>query len=475
MENGAEKRSSPLFRSERKKTMPSLSEQLSDYFCQLQLQDLPEEKIHDIKRLILDYLGVAARGSTSPAGRLAIAFAENQHSAPQATIIGSPHRCAPMLAAFANAVSNHSIEMDDVDHLALFHFSSPVVSAALAIAEKVGASGEALLTAVYAGCELMARLSTAMNPSLRNRGFHTTPVCGVFGAALAAGRLLKSSPKAVSHGLGLSGSMSAGLMEFYGRSLQKRFNPGPAAQNGVMAAELAHSGFSGSSLIFEGERGFLNAFTDRFDASALTRGLGHEFPVYIEFKRYACARPIHNAVDCALSIRATSDIDPGSLKKIQVSRHPDWAHYHQLYSPSNINEAQVSLPYSVAVAFKEGDAFLDQYDERLLKNSDIQALMAKIRVKAEASLPEGVSCKMVVETLEGREISSQVDHPKGSLGNPLTDAELIQKAKWLSAVWLEEAAMERVAEAVFGLEKQSALDALLKPFRRERRQAPRSR
>ena len=52
-------------------------------------------------------------------------------------------------------------------------------------------SGADLITAVVAGCEMMARASAATNPSLRDRGYHTTPVCGVFGAAVAAARLLK--------------------------------------------------------------------------------------------------------------------------------------------------------------------------------------------------------------------------------------------------------------------------------------------
>jgi len=444
--------------------MKSIAEQLSEYFCQVSLQDLPKDKIQDTKRLIFDYLGVAARGSISPAGRLGMQFAQEQCSAPGSTIIGSRNRCIPMLAAFANAISNHSIEMDDVDHLALFHFSPPVVSAGLAMAEKVGASGSELLTAVYVGCELMARLSNVMNPSLRNRGFHTTPVCGVFGAALAAGRLLKLSPEAMSNALGLAGAMSAGLMEMYGPSLQKRFNPGPAAQNGIIAAELAKLGFTGTHMIFEGERGLFRAFSDKFDPAAATRGLGREFPVAIEFKRYASARPIHNAVDCALNLRNNHHIDPTSLEEIQIFRHPDWAHYHLVYSPSNINEAQVSLPYSVAVAFQEGDAFLDQYRDDLIHDARIQALMSKIRVEADAGLPCGVSCLIQVKTHAGQVFSNQVDHPRGSIQNPMTQEEFVAKFQKLSSVLLSKADMDQVTEAVFNLEQQPSMRDIMALF-----------
>lgn len=447
--------------------MKSIAEQLSEFYCQLKFQDLPSDKIQDIKRLIFDYLGVATRGSMSLAGRIGIEFALDQHSMDSATIIGSPKRCTPMLAAFANAISNHSIEMDDVDHLALFHFGPPVVSAGLAMAEKADANGAELLTAVYVGCELMARLSNVMNPSLRNRGFHTTPVCGVFGAALTAGRLLALSPEAITNAMGLAGAMSAGLMEMYGPSLQKRFNPGPAAQNGIIAAQLAKRGFTGTHMIFEGERGLFQAFSDDFDPSAATRNLGREFPVEIEFKRYASARPIHNAVDCALNLKRQNRIDPSSVEKITIFRHPDWAHYHRVYSPSNINEAQVSLPYSVAVALTEGDAFLEQYRDELIHDAGIQALMGKIHVEAKSDLPCGVSCLMEVKTQEGRVFTNQVDQPKGSIQNPMTQQEFIEKFKKLSAVLFKEAEIDQIADVVLDLENQPSVKAVMANFCRD--------
>lgn len=164
-------------------------------------------------------------------------------------------------AAFANAIASHSIELDDVDGLALYHFSPPVISAALAVAERAGASGAAFLAAATAGCEMMARVSDATNPSLRDRAFHTTPAVGVFGAAVAA------------------------------------------ARNGVTAAIMAQLGFTGAATILDGERGFCRAFTDRYDPARLTEGLGTRFPMVFEYKAYSCARPIHNAIDCALAIR----------------------------------------------------------------------------------------------------------------------------------------------------------------------------
>src|SRR3954469_548671 len=252
------------------------AQQLAARFSKLSLNDIEPPSRTAVKRLLMDYLGVALAGSQSESGRVARRFAREHGAKPQARLIGDTARVDITAAAFANAISSHSIELDDIDVLALFHFSPPVYSAALAAAEYAGANGKQLLVALAAGCEMMERASKAANPSLRNRAFHTTPTCGSFGAAVAAAKALKLSKEKLVSALALAGAQSSGLMEMYGPSMQKRFNPGPAARNGVTAALMAQAGFTGAATIFDGERGFCRAFSDGFDLAALTNGLGTE-------------------------------------------------------------------------------------------------------------------------------------------------------------------------------------------------------
>ena len=225
------------------------SRTLAQHFASTAYDKLAGNRLHDMKRLLLDYCGVAISGSQADTGRLARQFVVDSGGAPQASVIGARARVPAANAAFANAVAEHSIELDDVDDEALFHYGPPVVSSALAVAEWKHANGRDLLTAMLAGCEMTNRLSLATNPELRNRGFHTTPTCGVFGATVAAGRLLGLDAEHMTSALGLAGTQACGLMEMYGPSMQKRINPGPAARNGVTAAALADIG-----IIFD-ERG----------------------------------------------------------------------------------------------------------------------------------------------------------------------------------------------------------------------------
>lgn len=426
--------------------------QLARYFCSLERTGITESSRTAIKRLLLDYFGVAIAGSQSKSGSIARAFVGGCGGAPESTLIGDRCRLPASQAAFANAISSHSLELDDIDVLALFHFSPPVYSAALACAELRPASGEQLLVALAAGCEMMERASRSANNSLRNRGFHTTPTCGVFGATVAAGKLLGLDESQLVSALGLAGAQVAGLMEMYGPSMQKRFNPGPAARNGVTAAQMAQLGFTGADTIFEGERGFLRAYTDQSDVTQLTAGLGTPYDLKIELKPYSCARPIHNAIDCALDIRRRHAPSIDAIRSIQIARHPDWAHYHQNKAPRTYHEAQVSLPWSVAVALKDGQALLDQYADSRLQEPDLKRLMSLSEISMDASLPRGVSCRMTISMADGSEWVSQVDDPKGSVGNPMSDAEVAAKFHGLADPVIGAARAAELQQMVESLE-----------------------
>jgi 2-methylcitrate dehydratase PrpD len=434
---------------------------MAQYLADLQHASIPQDILDEMKILLFDYLGVALGGSRTQSGKIVAEFSKAFEEKQEATIIGFGYRVSAPNAAFSNAILSHSIELDDVDSLAYFHFSPPIFSAALAAAERQHSSGRDFIVALVAGCDLMARLSAAMNPSLRDRGYHTTPTCGVFGAAAASGKLLGLGPEEMTSALGLAGAQASGLMEMYGVSMQKRFNPGPAARSGVVSAILAQMGFTGAETILEGERGFLKAFSDRFDLMKLVEGLGKDFPIYIEYKPYACARPIHNAIDCALEIKRQQSIDPAQVASITVYRHPRWANYHQIKKPRTYHEAQVSLPYAVAVSLLEGKAFLEQYSDEKLKDPIVQNLSQRVEIKTVEGLPRDVSCRLEVVLISGESLTSQVDYPRGSIQNPMSDSERWDKFQQLSAGILDEEKQKRVQEMVFKIDAAKDVSELL--------------
>ena len=440
------------------------TQQIARYIANLSYKDIPETNLNDMKNLLLDHIGVALGGARTPSAEIVAHFSREIGEKGESTIIGHGYHVSAHSAAFCNAISSHSIELDDTDSLAMFHFGPTTFAGALAMAEREKASGKSFLTAVVAGCDLVARLSSTLNPSLRNRGFHTTPTCGIFGVAAAAGKILGLDEEKQTNALGLAGAQASGLMEMYGTSMQKRFNPSPAARGGVIAALLAQRGFTGAETILEGERGFCRAFAGISDLSKLMLNLGKEFPIYLEFKPYACARPIHNAIDCALEIRKGHKINIADIKEISVRRHPEWAGYHVISEPHNYNEAQVSLPYSVAISLVEGKAFFEQYSDERLKDQRVLELAKKVKITADKSLPRGVSCAMEIHMKDGAVYSSQVDYAKGSRENPMTDEERKDKFHSLASGILsskKRAVVISVVERLDELRDMSELCKLL--------------
>ena len=209
-------------------------------------------------------------------------------------------------AALVNGTASHAFELDDY-HNAKLHPGAVVMPAAIAVAEKLDASGADLVTAIAAGYEVMIRSSLALNPSAaRLRGWHLTGVCGPFGAAAACASLLKLNTEQTAWALGLAGTQGAGLWAFNADgTMSKRLHAGKAAHSGVLAAELAQLGFTGPTQIYEFEDGgVLKAFSDASDPAPLTQDLGAVYHLdKTSIKPYSCCGSTHSYIDAALALR----------------------------------------------------------------------------------------------------------------------------------------------------------------------------
>lgn len=436
------------------------TQQLATHVARTRYADLPEKAVKDVKRLLSDWLGVCLGGTGTESGRIAAEYQRDLASRPESTIFGYGWKVSAPAAAMANSICAHSIELDDADDQALIHYGVSVVPAALAVAERQRASGQQLLTALVLGCDVLQRLNLALNPGARDRGFHTTSTFGPIGAAAACASLLGLTADQTASALGLAATSAGGLMEFYGTSMQKRFNPGPAAHNGVQAAMLAARGFTGASTILEGERGFARAVCPDPRLDKLTEGLGQVYPAKFDYKPYACARPIHYAIDCALHARKAG-IRPEAVESIHFRRHPWWITYHMIATPRTYHEAQVSLPFSVAVALMEGDAFLDQYREENLKDPVITDLARRVTASADDTLPRTVSVAMELRLKNGEIFRTRVDYAKGSEENPFTPAEIRRKFSRLGRPVVGEARVDEILAIVANLDKVADVTALI--------------
>src|SRR5579863_592114 len=231
---------------------------LAAYVANLRFEDIPQEVRERAKALTLDFLGSAIRArrdaeSTPSLFKTLEALALDAHG--ESTVFGDNRAWTPAMAALLNGALGHSLDFDDTHADASLHPSAPVVPAAFAVGELVGASGREVLTAIVAGYEVFCRLGIALDPTSHYaRGFHPTATAGTFGAAAAGAKLFGLPKDQIIAAFGVAGSQAAGSLQFLvNGGWNKRYQVGASAMNGVIAATLARNDFVGATESVEGK------------------------------------------------------------------------------------------------------------------------------------------------------------------------------------------------------------------------------
>jgi len=450
---------------------------LAQWVSALRYEQLPERTREVARCAILDTVGCGVYGYRTPWARLVLDWARAGGNNREATVWGD---AGPSLraadAALVNGTSSHAFELDDY-HKAKLHAGAVVVPAALAMAERLSATGKQLVTAIAAGYETMIRSSLALNPSAtRLRGWHITGVCGPFGAAAACASLLGLDGEQTAWALGLAGTQGAGLWAFNADgTMSKRFHAGKAAHCGVMAAELAASGFTGPTQIYEFEDGgVLKAFSDASDVAPLTRDLGRVYHLEENvIKPYSCCGSTHAYVDAALALRRKLGAPWDSERPVRVgmSKVVDLQCGFD-YTPSTTLNAQMSLRYIVAAALLEGQALPPQFSDEKIADANIVALARRLELLRDPELDKLYPANFAgwVATLhDGDWVRVDVKNPTGSSDAPIDAHGITEKFRAINP----ELPVDAIARVALGIEQHSVAEllSLLAPESRRRRVA----
>jgi 2-methylcitrate dehydratase PrpD len=409
--------------------------ELVEFLARLGPEDLSAEVFDRTRYLLMDYLGVAIRGS------------REESSAPVCKMIRRLNaRELPGYAALANGTAAHAVEMDDTHNAGSIHLGVVMFSAALALAESLpDISVERFAAAVVAGYEAAARIAMALQPKEHySLGFHPTATCGAFGAAVTASKLLGLTTDQMLSAFGIAGSMAAGSMEFLAEGAwTKRLHAGLASQNGIQAAMLAAEGFRGPSTILEGRDGFLNGHSKKPLPELITQDLGESFEIMrTSIKPHACCRYMQGPIDGVLAIMREHNLQPDEVARIELAvLEAGWGLVaeprKQKYNPQSIVEAQFSMPFGAAVAVMCRAAGIDQFTEENLRSESIRRMMERVVVqkdiRIEKNFPEEWPARAEIELKDGKRFEKFIAHPKGDPKNPLSWDELIAKFKSLAA------------------------------------------
>jgi 2-methylcitrate dehydratase PrpD len=420
----------------------------------------------DRARLLLaDYLAVAGTGAGADSARVA-RDALLPRSAGPAPVIGTGRTAAPRDAALVNGISAHSIELDDTHERSSSHPGTVIWTTLLAVAGAPDAPGAppvtaAVLDSAVTGYQVMASLGELLGPAeLYRQGLHPTAVCGVFGAAAAAGRLAGLDPAALRAAFGIALSLSAGSMAYLtDGAWTKRFHSGSAAAGGILAAELAAAGFTGPADAFGDPYGLMHIYGGIRPRARVEAVLAHAagLPAVHEtsVKFHPCCRYMHGVMDLLAAYRSeggrvdgVTRIDCGVLSGGMglVGEPAD-----RKRAVANMVDAQFSMPFGAALTLSRGSSSLADFQHADRLAPQLQPLMDKTSMHTSAELdaayPAQWGAEVTLAFADGETRELRTPAFRGSPGWPAARGEIEAKAAGL----LGEAVTGRLFAAVDGL------------------------
>jgi 2-methylcitrate dehydratase PrpD len=429
---------------------------LARYMVAAQTNALPDAVVLACKHRILDTFGAMVSGSRMKPGSMAVNYVHGLGGEPQASVIGAAFRTTAINAALANAMCAHSDETDDFEPVTKAHPGSSVVPAALALGERAGCSGEALVRSVTLGYDLACRLLMALGPD-QVRGSHRSAegTASTFGALGAAASLAKLDELQTRYAISYSAQQVSGLWSWVKDKdhIEKAFDfAGMGARNGVTAVDMAQSGFTGVYDVLDGTNNLFIALSTSPKPEAMLDGLGSRFYVTeTAIKTYSVGYPIQSPLDALLTLRKQYGLTPDNVRSILVKIPTD---AEGIVGDSAMPD--VNCQHLVALALVKGAvSFTDSHDVALMHDPRILAQRAKVTVTPDAALmdPAAPRGAIVEVTLtDGRKVDHFTRFPPGTKENPLSTEAVSAKARDLMAPVLGERKTEQLIEQINRLE-----------------------
>jgi 2-methylcitrate dehydratase PrpD len=454
--------------------VPGLTKYVSEFIVNVKYEDIPENVIALGKKTILDGFGLALAGSASSIGPIIRRYIETLGCAEgETSVIGTSMRAPARFAALANGISIHADDYDDTG--SALHVAAPIVPATFALCELGHRSGKELMLAFHVGVEVASKIGDAISPRHNGDGFHTTGTCGSFGSAAACAKLRGLAAKQTAYALGVAASEASGLRDNFG-SMTKPFHAGHAAENGIVAADLAAIGWTAADDILEAPLGFFQAAGGGFDPSAIVNRLGNPWMFASPgdlIKRFPCGTIQQAFMDEMLRLVHDHNITAKEVERVEVGGNRGNLTTLFRHHPTTGLEAKFSMEFAMSILLVEGKAGLSQFTDAVVQRTDVRDMIQRVSFYVDpefdkqasqggnfqAVLVEGGIIKIHMK--DGKIISGRTQPAKGSPENPMTYDEVADKFRGNAefAMW-PAAKAESVIELVKSLESVPDLSKL---------------
>jgi 2-methylcitrate dehydratase PrpD len=457
----------------------SITAAVVDFIGSATFETFPAEAVAIGKRCVIDGLGVMLAGSTQAAGRILRTYLQDTDSRAEATAFGPvPFRTGVGSAALLNGTSGHALDWDDTQLATsadrifglLTHPTVPPLAAALAIGEHQHASGREFLEAFLTGFEVECKIAEAIHPSHYKKGFHSSGTVGTFGAAGAVAKLMRLDADKTAHALAIAASMAAGIRVNFG-TMTKPLHVGRAAQNGVVAAELAQRGFTGGKNGLDPQWGFLQVFGhgDEFDARRIAGKLGNPHAIVwpgVSIKPYPCGVLGHPTMDAMRRLVIAYDVRPEQIAAIRVRAGSNMLNPLRYPIAANELEAKFSPAFMVSAIALRRKAGIQEFNDAFVQSAPVQEMMRKVErvfdTDIEAKGWEKIRSTVEVDLTDGRTLVEHADERyRGGPDLPFTRDELYEKFNDCASLVLSESFVQHVFDTVESLDNLTDIGELV--------------
>ncbi|MBI5443941.1 MAG: MmgE/PrpD family protein, partial [Deltaproteobacteria bacterium] len=333
------------------------TETLAGYIAEADYDDLPAEVVTRAKQSFADTLACGLGGRKTRDADALLDAMTYLGGEGEATVIGDRTRLPFLSAAQVNRVICNALDYDDT-HMKAGHLSSALVPVALNVGEKLNASGRDVLNALVLGYEVVSRVRTAVDPS--EEVFWTTferVDSGLnLGVTAVAGKLFGLDAGQMADALGLAGHVRSWRITFPNRAQRgmppwMKITGGDTLVPGVHSVLLAKRGVPGDRGLLDDGRGYhVSVGSDRYDATALVADLGRRYETLrLGYKLYSSCRHTSTSADAVSELVAEHGIGPRDVEQVVVRVQKHVSTHFGIYEPSNMIQAQFSLPYVVSM------------------------------------------------------------------------------------------------------------------------------
>jgi 2-methylcitrate dehydratase PrpD len=430
-----------------------------DLITLIRARPVSEEDLQQAALFSLDALACAYAGCSTPVGEILRRW-------------GAADDLDWRRKALLMAALTHITETDDLHRASVTHPGCVVVPAVLALGEKLGASPRQMLVAILQGFEAMCRIGAAVGPA-HYRIWHNTATCGPFGSAMAAAALLQLDDAQALDALGNAGTQASGFWQFMETgAMSKHLHAGRACESGLLAAELAALGFTGSPRILEGRKGFFAGMCDDPEPARIFEQADAPWQLRLSsIKPWPSCRHTHPVIDCALEIHGM--LDGEAVEQVEVRTYQAALDVCDNPQPESEYQAKFSLHHTAAIALLDGGVGLDSFDTTARRRS--APLRAQVQVTTAdpyaADYPIAWGAEVTAVSASGGRFKVSRKDCKGDPELALDANEMRSKALGLLRYGgLDDSAAKRVCDTLLALPQSTTASPIFADFIRHSRQ-----